>query len=203
MIQQSALRQQSFVNHLNAMRQHYASGATTQYPLPSKAAQPRLSALASAVVAPNTNAASGEMRRTSEEMKSQIKGVLDSAKGDFLRSVADSKGNTDDFKSKLEAQKAKIKEDLNTIVDKGFKSAERIGTEFPDTQDWILQGISVVVSFVTTLATTIMDWINSAIEAIVSAIRAGIDWVKKAAADVEGFISNTWKSVEDFFSGIF
>ncbi|MFD0201026.1 MULTISPECIES: hypothetical protein [Saccharothrix] len=139
-----------------------------------------------------------EMKDATTELQNKIQAIQQDSQNQATALVDEFKQNNDRnaFIQKMEAMKKQMKESVNDNIDKTFKTAEEVGTKFPQSQDFILNVAMKVSDFVNRVVTTIVNFFTNLINNIVQ-------WVSQAVDKVKNFFSTAADSVGHFFATLF
>ncbi|PKG55922.1 hypothetical protein CXF83_19175 [Shewanella sp. Choline-02u-19] len=203
--------QESFVHHMNAMREHHKSGATHTYSVPvdllyaSATNDSGLMAFKATDVAGNS-----EVTADLEAYKNDTNSFVEGQRSGATASVTILKDNkkpndatTNSFVEAMENQKAEAKKASDALINKNYDKLIKAGIDHPGQQKRILSATEAIGAFFTTLLISVGKFFANLASSIVNFFNDIGEWFSNAGKSIANWTSGAISSVGKFFSSIF
>ncbi len=195
-----------FVHHMNAMREHYKSGATHAYPLPISM---MVGASLSGAEAPPSqetkdaiSAAETSMTEFADNQQAVATTATEQLKTD-KESGKSSDASAADFTEQMEKSRADAKTDANNRIDEMYDNLIDAGTKRPEEQSFILGSTQLLGAYFTNLLVQIGNFFADIAKKIVEWFKSVAEWFEKAGKEIEDWFVDAGDSISDFFSKTF
>lgn len=209
-----------FRQHVRDMLVHYKSGATTVYQLPAALLHPvdaeghmQIVDLHAAPALHPAAVGTHPVAQTPQQQLQQAASAGQESTNAFVQKQKDyasqqtnalqQNKNTNDFISKMNAQRAKAKQDSDANIDKMYDTFEKIGTQHPQLQSTILGTLSKIGAWMSSLLNSVVTFFANLVSKIVDWIKKAVVWVEGAAKTIADWASGAAKAVGNFFSNLF
>lgn len=203
--------QESFVHHMNAMREHHKAGATHSYSLPVEMlyGDAKNDSGLNAFTASEDDG-SAAVTADLENYKTDTNSFVESQKTAASASVTalkDTKNpdsaSTQAFIDAMNKQKAAAKKKSDEIINKNYDKLINTGIKHPKQQHRILTTTQAIGAFFTNLLNSVGKFFENLGKSIVNFFKSVGEWFENAGKSIANWTTGAVQSVGNFFSGLF
>jgi len=193
---------EQFVHHMNLMKEHHKSGVTHSYPMP-------LVLMIGSNLSANEEPMSQDTKEVIKNTKTAISNFhKDQAAGveEAIMSLEKSKSSgespdnmTKEFLKKMEELRKKAKDESNTTIDKMYNKLIEKAKKHPNQQKHILSATEKLGAFITNILLDIQKFFVEIGNKIVEWFNSVVNWFKKAGEEISRWVSESARSIENWF----
>lgn len=204
---------EEFVFHMKAMAEHYGSGATHTYALPSALlyGDPDDETGITSFAAANdddpdgTAAVNADLNDYKTSMTETVNSSGDAAKKsvDTLKSSSGDQSDTDAFVAAMKKQEAEQQAAAKKQIHKNFQKLIDTGVKHPKQQKRILTATQLIGAYFTQLLGSVGKFFSKLADSVVSFFKDVGKWFEGAYNSVKNWVSGAAHSVGHFFSSLF
>ena len=200
---------QTFKHTLTAMRSHYkTSGAVGQaphpYSIPVSLLHP-VDAHGVLVHLPPTHpAVKTQVEALVNDTKTSTNNEINNAHQSVSQALNTLHSNKDlnAFHNALEQQRASLKKQADSAIDKAIDTAENIGDAHPEAITALVKAVQAIGNFFSGMATSIYNFFKNLVNTIANAIKAAAEWLVNAGKQVAGWAAGVVNTLGGVVSSI-